>query len=78
MTEKLSTAQREQTIADNLRFIEARIGEAAELIDAVDAVIDSGCPVREYNRACGELLEYARERGKRVITSLEELTETEL
>ena len=30
MTEKLSTAQREQTIADNLRFIEAQIGEAAE------------------------------------------------
>lgn len=30
MTEKLSTAQREQTIADNLRFIDARIAEAAE------------------------------------------------
>ena len=30
MTEKLSTAQREKTIEDNLRFIEERISEAAE------------------------------------------------
>ncbi len=30
MTEKLSTAHREQTIEENLRFIDARIGEAAQ------------------------------------------------
>ena len=52
--------------------------KAKRLIDAVGAVIDAGCPVGEYNRANTELLAYARERGKTIVSSLKELGEVVL
>ena len=52
---------------------EAQIQKAKQLIDGVNAVIDTGCPVGEYNRANGELLTYARTQGKTMLTSLREL-----
>ena len=55
-----------------------QIDEARQMIDAVGAVIDCGCPVGEYNRYNGELLAYAEQTGKRVIRSLAELAEVTL
>ena len=51
------------------------VAEAKEIIDRVEFVIDSGCPTGEYNRANAELISYARENGKRIITTLQELSE---
>ena len=57
---------------------QAGIDEAKALIDAVDTVIDSGCPIGQYNRANADLLDYARSRDKTILTSLDALTEAEL
>ena len=51
---------------------------AGRQIDAVDTVIDCGCPVGEYNRANGELIAYAAERGKRILRTVKELSEVSL
>ncbi len=48
---------------------------AAALIDRVDFVADCGCPFGTLNRANQTLLEYAAARGKRMITSIEQLSE---
>ena len=57
---------------------EAQIQKAKQLIDSVGAVIDTGCPAGEYNRANGELLTYACSQGKTMISSLKELAEVDL
>ena len=57
---------------------ETQIEEARKLIDSVDLVIDCGAPIGEFNRANGELISYAREKGKRIITSMNELSEAEI
>ena len=54
---------------------EANVLEAKQIIDRVEFVIDSGCPTGEYNRANADLISYARESGKRIITTLKELSE---
>ena len=54
---------------------EANALEAKQIIDRVEFVIDSGCPTGEYNRANADLISYARENGKRIITTLKELSE---
>ncbi len=56
---------------------EAQVAEAKQIIDRVGFVVDTGCPVGEYNRANRELISYARETGKRVLTTLNELSEVE-
>ena len=56
----------------------ADIAEAKKLIDSVGFVIDCGCPAGEMNRFNSELLNYASERGKTIVKSLEELGEAEL
>ena len=74
-----------RALTDNLVCAEAfaPIGEdlinvAKAAIDSVDFVIDSGCPVGEFNKANAGLLEYARSQGKTILSSLEELTEVQL
>ena len=52
--------------------------EARELIASVPAVIDSGCPVGEYNRINAELAEYACSLGKTMIRSQRGLAEADL
>lgn len=54
------------------------VSEAKALIDGVEFVVDCGCPVGEYNSANGVLIEYARERGKTVLSSLSDLAEVEI
>lgn len=54
---------------------EEQIAAAMAAIDAAEIVVDSGCPVGEFNRANGELIAYARTCGKRTVTSLTEFTE---
>ncbi len=53
----------------------SKLSEAQALIDSCDTVIDSGCPTQGANRANGELLTYARARGKRVLSGHLELKE---
>ena len=53
---------------------EENVAEAKQMIDRVKFVIDCGCPAGEYNRANSGLITYARERGKKVITSIQELS----
>ena len=57
---------------------EEQIQKAKQLIGSVNAVINTGCPVGSFNQANAELLEYAREKGKMMISSLQELAEVEL
>ncbi len=57
---------------------EAQIEEAKRCIDAAGTVIDCGCPIGAHNRANGELLAYARETGKTILSSLRELSEVVL
>ena len=54
------------------------ISEAKQLIDSVNIVIDCGPVIGELNRANAELIEYAREKRKTVITSVSELSEAEI
>lgn len=54
---------------------EDKVDEAKVMIDASEFVIDSGCPVGEFNRANRTLLEYAAAKGKRIITTVNELHE---
>ena len=54
------------------------VREAKALIDSVEFVVDCGCPVGEFNRANGTLIEYARDRGKTVLSSMRELVEVEI
>ena len=54
------------------------IALAKRLIDSVPLVIDCGCPSGEYNKYNAELLKYAKESGKTVISSLKELSEADL
>ncbi|MGN1347120.1 MAG: ABC transporter ATP-binding protein [Eubacteriales bacterium] len=51
---ELVTARAFETISD------AAIEKAKRIIDRVEAVIDCGCPVGEFNHANGVLLDYAR------------------
>ena len=57
---------------------DAQIIEAKTLIDAVETVVDSGCPIGAYNRANADLLDYARRSGKTILTSLDALSEAKL
>lgn len=52
-----------------------RIARARAAVDAAEIVADAGCPVGTFNRANGELIDYARSQGKRVVTGLRELEE---
>ena len=52
-----------------------QIDDAKQTIDSVDFIIDCGCPVGEYNRSNAELIAYAEAQGKRILSSLAELTE---
>lgn len=54
---------------------EKEIARARDLVEAVDTVIDCGCPAGELNRANTELLKYAESRGKRILRGWNELTE---
>ena len=54
---------------------ELLVGKARKAIDSVDFVIDCGCPVGDFNKANADLLSYAREKGKKVVRSLKELSE---
>jgi len=55
---------------DNSLFITCK-----EIIDSVDTVIDCGCPIGEINAVNTELLSYAKEKNKRIITTVKELKE---
>ena len=54
------------------------VREAKALIDSVEFVVYCGCPIGEFNRANGTLIEYARDRGKSVLSSMCELVEVEI
>ncbi len=54
---------------------ESLVGKARKTIDSVGFVIDCGCPVGDFNKANADLLSYAREKGKKVVRSLKELSE---
>lgn len=56
-------------------FGEEEMQAAKAQIDAVEFVIDTGCPVGDVNRANALLLEYARSQAKTVLSSIEELSE---
>lgn len=56
---------------------QGEIDAARELIDTCDTVIDSGCPAGASNGA-GELLSYARLRGKQILSGPEGLKEAVL
>ncbi|MGN1074876.1 MAG: ABC transporter ATP-binding protein [Eubacteriales bacterium] len=43
---------------------DAAVERAKRIIDGVEAVIDCGCPIGEYNRANGLLLDYAGEKRR--------------
>lgn len=51
---------------------------AKKLIDSAGVVIDCGCPAGELNRFNSELIHYASEQGKIIISSLAALAEAEL
>ena len=51
---------------------------AKRQIDAVNTVIDCGCPMGEYNRANGELISYAAKQNKRILRAVGELSEVTL
>ena len=51
---------------------------AKKLIDSTGVVIDCGCPAGELNRFNSELIRYASEQGKTIISSLAALPEAEL
>ena len=53
------------------------IKNAKMLLDASEAVIDSGCPERELNPSSRILRDHARETGKRIILTPENLDEVE-
>ncbi len=55
-----------------------KIEEAKRRIDAVDTVIDCGCPIGEFNKENGELLAYAEETGKTILRSVGALSEVTL
>ena len=57
---------------------EAQIQKAKQLIDGIDAVIDTGCPVGVFNQANADLLKYARTQCKTIISSPQELEGVEL
>ena len=52
-----------------------QIAAAKALIDVSDAVVDAGCPLGVFNRANGELIAYARSRGKRICSDITGLLE---
>ena len=54
------------------------ITQAKKLLEAVDTVIDCGCPSGAFNRANLSLLTLAEETGKRIITSCNEIREGQL
>lgn len=54
------------------------VTQAKELLEAVDTVIDCGCPSGAFNRANLSLLTLAKETGKRIITSCNEIREGQL
>ena len=54
------------------------VTQAKELLEAVDTVIDCGCPSGAFNRANQSLLTLAKETGKRIITSCNEIREGQL
>lgn len=56
---------------------ESLVGKARKAIDSVGFVIDCGCPVGDFNKANADLLSYAREKEKKVVRSLKELSEVE-
>lgn len=67
-----------QTVIASPAFMPVRPEEteaAKRIMDAVNTVIDCGCPIGEYNRANGELIARAAEQKKRILRSVEELSE---
>ena len=69
-----------QTVLSTEPFMpvsESLVGKARKAVDSVDFVIDCGCPVGNFNKANADLLSYAREKGKKVVRSLKELSEVE-
>lgn len=54
---------------------DGQIAAAKALIDVSDAVVDAGCPLGVFNRANGELIAYARSRGKRICSDITGLLE---
>ncbi len=52
---------------------ELKLREAKALIDRARCFVDAGAKIGEYNRCNGELLEYAKARGKAIARSAEEL-----
>ena len=57
---------------------EALIENAERFIDRCGLVIDSGCPVGQYNTAADILREYAETHGKRILTALSDVAGTAL
>ena len=52
---------------------DAKIKQAKTFIDQARFFIDTGVKIGVYNRFCEELLKYAKEHGKTVLSSAEEL-----
>lgn len=69
LAEKIVSAKAFEAIPD------AAVEKAKQLIQGSKYVVDCGCPIGEFNRANGVLLDYASKIGKKVISSREELDE---
>ena len=52
---------------------ESRLKEAKALIDQTQFFVDAGAKIGVYNKFNGELLEYAKRRGKTILRSPEEI-----
>lgn len=57
---------------------EQLIEKSERIIDRCEWIVDSGCPVGQYNTAADILREYAKTKGKRILTALSEAAEIKL
>ena len=55
------------------RIPEEKVQNAKALIDSADIFVDAGVKIGEFNAPCGELLSYAKARGKKIVQGASEL-----
>ena len=55
-----------------------QVNRAKQLIDSVDFLADCGCEMGEYNKANAELINYAKNTGKHILKSTEEIAEANI
>ena len=72
LAKKVITSEAFMPISENEK------NEAEKIINGVGTVIDCGCAHGEYDRANARLLEYAEKCGKKIIRSLDGLSEADI